>query len=188
MKIQNDSVHTKVIIKCSAKNGQYQFVVKLDKQGKIDDFNIENYYADGAFLTPPYDLQNYTEKQVTIGNGEFALPGILTTPKGKGPFPVVVLVHGSGSSDMDESMFAHRPFQNFAVGLASEGIAVLRYDKRTRTHAMKFKFEPNYTINEETVDDANLAVNLLKKQPKIDNKQIFVLGHSQGGFALPKII
>ena len=51
------------------------------------------------------------------------------------PFPGVVLVHGSGPNDRDESIGPNKPFRDLAEGLASRGIAVLRYDKRTRTHA-----------------------------------------------------
>ena len=90
------------------------------------------------FINPGYNHpENYTEKQVTFGEEPFTLPGVLTLPKGDGPFPVVVLVHGSGAHDMDETVFSFKPFRDLAVGLANHGIAVLRYDKRTHTHAIK---------------------------------------------------
>ena len=140
-------------------------------------------------INPDYNHpENYTEKQISIGEGDFILPGVLTVPKGDGPFPVVVLVHGSGPNDMDETAYSFKPFRDIAVGLANQGIAVLRYDKRTNTHAIKSSVDPKLSIMEETVFDANLAVETLKSVPEIDEKNIFVLGHSQGGYALPLIL
>ena len=58
------------------------------------------------------------------------LGATVTLPKGAGPFPAVVLVQGSGPHDRDETIGPHEPFRDLAWGLASRGIAVLRYDKR----------------------------------------------------------
>src|SRR2546421_397489 len=77
------------------------------------------------------------ETEVTVGKGEWVLPGTLPLPTGDGPFPAVVLVHGSGPHDRDETIGPSRPFRDLAGGLASQGIAVLRYEKRTKEHAAK---------------------------------------------------
>src|SRR6185369_2655738 len=66
----------------------------------------------------------FTEQDVTVGSGEWALPGTLSMPVGDGPFPAVVLVHGSGPNDRDETIGANKPFRDLAGGLASQGIAV----------------------------------------------------------------
>lgn len=187
--VKNDGVHTKVIFSVTAEKEAYELVIKFNAEGKIDDFLFEMINSPDNFLNPSYNHpENYIEKQVVIGEGEFSLPGVLTVPKGKGPFPVVVLVHGSGSQDMDETMFAFKPFRDIAVGLANDGIAVLRYDKRTKAHIIKSSTKPKFTIQEETVIDANLAVDKLKSLSEIDSKNIFVLGHSQGAFSLPLIV
>ena len=65
------------------------------------------------------------------------LPGILTVPKGEGPFPVVVLLQGSGASDKDESVGNLKPFRDLAEGLAERGIAVYRFDKRSYVYGME---------------------------------------------------
>ncbi|WMT43391.1 alpha/beta fold hydrolase [Paenibacillus sp. D2_2] len=75
-----------------------------------------------------------------------------------------------------------------AAGLASQGIAVLRYDKVTYEHTYKITADPKFTLKKETVDDALSAVKLLKNNASIDTSRIFVIGHSQGGYAMPLLI
>ncbi|HZK24987.1 MAG TPA: alpha/beta fold hydrolase [Oscillospiraceae bacterium] len=143
-----------------------------------------------AYKTPPYAHPAKLEEiEVTIGE-EWALPGTLTIPQGSGPFPAVVLVHGSGPNDRDETIGingAVKPFKDLAWGLASQGVAVLRYDKRTKVYPDKLAALSNFTVQEETIADALAAVELLSQQKKIDPKKIYVLGHSLGGMLAPRI-
>lgn len=127
----------------------------------------------------------YTEREASVGRGALALPATLAVPKGAGPFPAVVLVHGSGPQDRDETIGPNRPFLDIARGLAAQGIAVLRYEKRTKAHpsAVGGDFDPD----DETTDDAVLAVELLRSTAGIDPSRVFVLGHSQGGMLAPRI-
>ena len=118
-------------------------------------------------------------------NGE--LPGTLTLPKGDGPFPAVVLVHGSGPNDRDETMVNQKPFRDLAEGLAELGVAVYRYDKRTLVYGAVMAADRSITLEQETIEDAAAAVQLLAGQEKIDPERIFVLGHSLGGNAVPAI-
>ncbi|MCA1041648.1 alpha/beta fold hydrolase [Bacillus infantis] len=188
-RLEEDGVHTKAIFMMTAENGAYELILRLNEEGKVDEFFFDPVMPGVSFTEPDYlHPENYSEKQMVIGEGEFALPGVLTVPKGEGPFPAVVLVHGSGSNDRDEKAYSYKPFRDIAVGLANEGIAVLRYDKRTRVHPLKSSLTPDFSIQEETVEDANLAVGRLLAEKEIDHDQIFVLGHSQGGFALPLIL
>ena len=115
------------------------------------------------------------------------LPGILTLPKGSGPFPAVVLIHGSGSSDKDETIGSLKPFRDIAEGLAAQGIAVYRFDKRSYVFGSQLISDRQLTLMDESVEDAVNAVQLLARQEKIDPARIFVLGHSLGGNAVPAI-
>ena len=134
--------------------------------------------ASGAF--------DSTELALPVpGLGE--LPGILTVPKGDGPFPAVILLQGSGASDRDESVGSLKPFRDIAEGLAEQGVAVYRFDKRSYVYGMEMMSDRQITLMDESVEDAVNAVQMLAKQEKIDPERIFVLGHSLGGNAIPAI-
>ena len=138
---------------------------------------------------PPYvDFDTFKEKEIKIGTGKWILPGTLTIPLHGVSFPAVVLVHGSGPHDRDESIGPNKPFRDLAWGLASQKIVVLRYEKRTKEHAVKLApIKDNITVKEETMEDVLSAVSALRKTKDVDNDKIFVLGHSLGGMLLPRI-
>jgi dienelactone hydrolase len=127
-----------------------------------------------------------TQRDVTIGSDEWKLGGSLTVPVGKRPVPGVVLVHGPGPNDRDEEIYSNRIFRDLAEGLASRGIAVLRYDKRTLTYGDKMGYMA-FTLEQETVEDAVRAIDVLRHQPEVAANRVFVLGHSLGGYATPRI-
>jgi len=148
------------------------------------------WFSEGfEYALPPYsDPDSYTETGLDMVSGEYTLPGVLTMPNGEGPFPAVVLVHGSGPNDMDESIGPNKPFKDLATGLASMGVAVLRYDKRTYAYPVNMSMNIfNITLMEETVYDALAAIDVLKVQPGIEGDRIFLAGHSLGGMSAPRI-
>ena len=140
------------------------------------------------FPAPPYaDQTTFYEISDVIGQAPWELSGTLTLPAGPGPFPAVVLVPGSGYTDRDSTGLASKASRDLAWGLASQGVAVLRYDKRTLTHALALARQPDFTLDDELVDDALAAVALLRQKPRIDRARVFVLGSSLGGWAAPRI-
>ncbi len=174
--------------------------INLDIQMSFNsDGEIQGFFMKPS-TTPKKDAEKYAhpdyakielfeEKEVTVGSGEFALPGTLTVPKGVGKFPVVIIVHGSGPGDRDGTHInpANKPYKDLAFGLASKGVAVLRYEKRTKQYGSKLAADKTLTVKGEVVDDILLAVELLQKTENIDAKNIYVLGHSLGGYLIPRI-
>jgi dienelactone hydrolase len=145
--------------------------------------------GESAWQPPPYAKTGaYSEHPVTVGEGEWKLPGLLTLPAGNGPFPGVVLVHDTGPSDHDETVFATKVFGDLAEGLATNGVASLRYEKRTRQYAAKMaNNKGGMTVRDETDDDALKAIALLRTQPQINPQKIYLLGHGLGGYLAPRI-
>lgn len=169
-------------------------LVVFDAQGQISGLFFQPGQAPDAtpqtYNPPGYVKEGaFHELEVTVGNGKWALPGSLALPYGEGPFPALVLVHGSGPNDRDETIGPNKPFRDLAWGMASQGIAVLRYDKRTKVHASQFtpEIQAELTVQEETIQDALLAVRILRETERIDPQRIFVAGHSLGAYLAPRI-
>lgn len=181
-----------VLVTCEFEKATLDARIVFDKDGKIAGFGFVPAAPPAKYEPPDYaDPSKFTETDVTVGSGEWALPGTLTLPKGPGPFPAVLLVHGSGPNDRDETLGPNRPFKDLAWGLATRGIAVLRYEKRSQVYGKRIladpKLEATMTVKDETIDDALTAATLLKKTSGIDPKRVFILGHSLGGYLMPRI-
>lgn len=129
------------------------------------------------------------EKAVEVCTGSFRLPGTLSFPAEGNQFPLVVLVHGSGPCDRDETVGGMKVFRDLAHGLARKGIAVLRYDKRTKVYGGR-SVAPGQTLDfdSEVTEDAVSALRLAASLPQVDSTRLFVLGHSLGGMLVPRIL
>lgn len=151
----------------------------------------------GLLFSPPAEEQvrdtsiEANEEAVTVG--PYDLAGILTMPENREqPVPAIVLVHGSGPHDRNEAVGDTAVFRDLAEGFSAQGIAVLRYDKRTYAMgqgaiAYTQKDLDNLTFDMETIEDAVAAVTLLKADERIDPARVFVLGHSLGGMLANRI-
>lgn len=159
----------------------------IEAGGKINGFMIQPAQPAAPAVAPPVaEDAAFAERDLAVGDDERALPGTLAMPKGDGPFPAVVLVHGSGPHDRDETIGPNKPFLDIARGLAAQGIAVLRYEKRSKARPQDFA-AGSFGVDEETTNDAAQAVATLRGLDGIDPKRVFVLGHSQGGMMAPRI-
>lgn len=176
-------------VKFSSAAIDWRFTVGRD--GKIAGLFFQP--AEGSssadWQSPAYSRpDSFREREVTVGEGPWKLPGTLTVPgPAGGATPGVVLVHDSGPLDRDETVGANKPFRDLADGLASRGVAVLRYEKRTKVYATRMNGARDLTVQQETVEDAVRAVELLRMQPEVAPSRVFVLGHSLGGYLAPRI-
>jgi len=157
--------------------------VVYDKDEKVSGLWFSPGKVDWS--PPAYAKQSaFTEVELTVGTMP-PLPATLTLPKGGAPARAVLLVHGSGPHDRDGSLGSTKPFKDLAWGLASRGIAVLRYEKRTL-------FAPGtlqgaFDQDDEVTFDARAAVAVLAGRTDIDGKHIVLVGHSQGASMAPRI-
>lgn len=175
-----------VTLNCVFTKGSQNFTFVFNKAEKLMGFFVAPTINDAAYVPPAYaDTNLYSEKEITIKFAGGEMAGMLTTPKGVTTYPVVILVHGSGPSDMDETVGPNKPFKDLAAGLAAKGIATIRYVKRTMVHPNRFT--KTFTVKEEVTDDAITAIALAKTIPGVNKTQIYLLGHSLGGMLAPRI-
>lgn len=137
---------------------------------------------------PAYaDPETFTEEDLTIGDGPLAVGGTLSLPRREGPVPGLVLLAGSGPNDRDETLGRNKPLKDLAWGLASAGVAVLRFDKVTFAHPGLVAANQDFTMADEYVPHAVAAVRVLREHPAVDARRIFVAGHSLGGTVAPRV-
>lgn len=133
---------------------------------------------------PPYP---YNVEEVAYDNPEASgvhLTGTLTTPPSGGPFPVVLLITGSGAQDRDETLFEHKPFLVLADALTRHGIAVLRVDDRGVGGSSQ---GPGDATSADFATDVQAGLSWLRSRDDIDHQRIGLLGHSEGALIAPLV-
>ena len=178
---ENDFAISTAVQECSEAELILTTVFNTDMQ--ISGINLNFKPLETATVS----TDKFSENAVTVGaDSGYPLEGILTLPNNVEKPPVVLLVHGSGSSDKNETIFKNKPFEDIAHALAENGIASLRYDKRYFTYPEAAAKE-KLNIENEVLDDVKSAIALLSADERIDGNNIFVLGHSLGGMLVPNI-
>ena len=159
----------------------------FDKDGFAIILNFVPAPAKPKSTAAKADNAQMKETDIKVVTGKFELPGILCMPLGKESAAIVILVQGSGPNDRDETIGPNKPFRDLAWGLAKQGIASIRYDKRTKVYgAQSVAPDEEASMENEYVQDVLSAVQLAKNTPGIDKKRIYIVGHSQGAMLAPR--
>jgi len=164
--------------------------VVFDDRARVAGFQFVPVDAPAEWSPPDYvNTDAFETTTVSLdGPGDCSLPGELavpvdTTAEGAG-VPGVVVLGGSGPTDLDGSLGPNRPYRDLAYGLASDGVASLRYTKRTAVCSVD---PAALTIDDEYTTDALTAVARLRETPGVDPERIVVLGHSLGASLAPRV-
>lgn len=165
-----------------------RLLLSFDAEGGMNTIRLMPVPAASTAQPVAYNKEKMLERDITVGADGFKLPGTLTLPVGKKKVPVVILVHGSGSQDRDETVGPNKPFRDLAWALADRGIATVRYEKRTKVYGAACVPEGReMDYDTESVDDAVAIAAWAKTLPEIDADSIYVLGHSLGATLAPRI-
>jgi len=145
-----------------------------------------------SYIPPEYiNTLSFLEYKINFGTAPYILQAIFSVPRNIKNPPCVIILGGSGPTDKDMTHGDNKPYKDISWGLASKGVAVFRFDKRTASHGSQISFDTyagkHLTIKEEYIDDANAAIEYLRKSKMIDPKRIFIIGHSEGGMVAPLI-
>lgn len=123
------------------------------------------------------DTLQASQSDESFPSGNVLLAGTLLIPSGPGPFPGVVLVHGSGTSDRSNPWTSA-----YAAALVERGIAVLHPDKRGSGESGGDWQDAAFA---DLADDALAGLELLKTHPLVDGTRVGLIGFSQGGHIVP---
>ncbi|WP_316812533.1 DUF3887 domain-containing protein [Pedobacter heparinus] len=183
---KNEGDFYRVIVEAKFTKDTQNFLLAYNKAEKLVGLFPLPKPKSVVYTPPAYaDTTLYKEKEINVKTPGHNLVGMLTEPKKGTGFPIVVLVHGSGPQDMDATFGPNKPLKDLALGLASKGIASIRYVKRTKIYPMDFVGAS--TVKEEVLDDAIAAVALARTLPEVNKKQLYLFGHSLGGVLAPRL-
>ncbi|HEY3742227.1 MAG TPA: alpha/beta hydrolase [Bryobacteraceae bacterium] len=142
---------------------------------------VEHHRPQNPVRPYPYRDEDVIYKNQTAG---IDLGATLTVPQGRGPFPAVVLITGSGQQDRDESLLGHKPFLVLADYLTRQGIVVLRVDDRG---AGKSGGNFAASTTRDFATDVEAGISFLKTRTEVNPLKIGLIGHSEGGLIAPMV-
>lgn len=167
-------------------SSRLRVIFAYDNDGKISQMNA-SYEPLASNDIPVKQSDQFSETPIKVGDPQYPLDGRLTLPNTAANVPAVILIQGSGSSDMNETIGSagNAVFADLAYGLAERGIASIRYNKRYYQYPQTAT--QTITVWDEVINDANAAIALARETDGIDKNKIFVIGHSLGGILAPQI-
>lgn len=170
---------------CRFEKGVFDGRILLNDRRELSGLAFDRVESDTYYAPPEYvHLDSFREECVTVSAGAFPLPGLLCIPKTREKHAAVVIVGRMGAQDQDGTLGPNRPLRDVAWGLASKGVATLRYENRRKAYAAVPEAS-QWTLEEEVIQDALAAAALLRQREEVDPRRVFLLGHELGAFAAP---
>lgn len=163
-------------------NGAQNLIISWNDQGKIAGIMLTPAANDVPATDRAFPGNSIEYDVVLFEGNEKQLNGKIIDPQVENA-PFVVFVQGSGPSDMDETVYANKPFRDIAYDLAELGIGSIRFDKITYAHP-ELSYE---TVEQEYLVPVIEAVRALREQIG-DTSEIYIIGHSQGGMLMPWLV
>jgi len=174
-------------VACGQGTGRVELAVLAD--------GVDALWFPATYSPPDYvDRSAFTERDLVVDAEGCSLPATLSVPDATDESgtatpaaspPGAVLVHGSGQADRDETVGPNKPLRDLAWGLASRGVAVLRYEKRTAQCDVPLS---DWGVDHVVVDDAVRALARLRDTGDVDPAGTVIVGHSLGGTCTPRIL
>lgn len=188
--IHSDAGVTAVTVVLRTPSTPLQAVVSMDRKGRL--LNLQVTPLSEPWRHPDYAVpDSFDEVEVVLGDRPLVVGGTLSLPRAAtaagGRVPGVVLLSGGGPFDRDMTMGNNRIGKDLAWGLASRGIAVLRYDRAAHTHPSLIARNAGWAPTDDYLPFGAAAVDVLRAQPAIDTSRIIVVGHSMGGSFAPRV-
>lgn len=178
-----------VLITCAFEKTKLDLKLVYNKPKKIVGIFFLPVKSNAVYNVPEYyKVERLYETKIPLKTGVFEMPGILCVPNNIENPPVVIFIAGSGPNDKDETIGPNKVFKDIALGLASNGIASYRYDKRTLAQATKMsENQDKIGLNEEVFEDVLSAVKLVRNNSITKSSKIVIVGHSLGAMCAPYI-
>ena len=175
----------RVSVPIRGERGGLTLVMSIDQDGHLNGLQLT---TDETWNPPEYaDPTTFEEREITIGTGTEAVQGTVSIPNGDGPSGPrlgVVLLSGGGPFDRDGTSGPNKPMKDLAWGLATNGIAVTRFDKLTASQP-DLTSRPGFTMTDEYVPHALAAIELLRQESTVE--RVYLVGHSMGGKVAPRV-
>ncbi len=188
VRTENRDSTESVFVRCNFAKTKMDLQLTFNRQQKIIGIFFLPPKNTSTYNAPEYSKSNkFYESKIMVKSGKYELPGLLCIPNNVKHPPVAILLAGSGPNDKDESIGPNKLLKDIAVGLASNGIASIRYDKRTLAYGKELMAQTDLGIKEEVIDDALSAADLVRKNPLLKESEIYIIGHSLGAMCAPLV-
>ena len=186
---QEENGAVTALVTCAHTNADITYNIVLYAENKLAGLAVANVVQKASESTA--DASLFVSEPIILRAGETdETQGLLTLPTGEGPFPAVIMMQGSGPSDMNETAYGIAIFRDLADLLAQAGVASIRYDKYTYAHGDLLLADPDllagFTVAQEYIPDAQAALALLQADARIG--EIYLLGHSLGAMMIPRVM